>query len=161
MKNAFLRIPFTRNYILLKLSRREFSLFNLFHIKKRTSVYWARLLSFAGMPIFYVLVFFLYCFTTGIAVSILIVLHPDLNSGIIEVPAVDFVFKGIAIAGTLIYLLFIALTNWRINYDILITYGMQKHAMWASVLNVFCPIIMIIFSYLIMNKSPNYDEKQI
>ena len=45
---------------------------------------------------------------------------------------------------------------WRVNYDILMTYGMQEHAMWASVLNYWVPYVMIVMSYIIMNREPDY-----
>lgn len=67
-----------------------------------------------------------------------------------------------------IFWLLRAVLGWRKNYDLLRTYyDMKKHALWASVANIFCPLVMFVFSYILINKIPNnedsayYSEKQL
>lgn len=131
MSNAWLAfIPYGNFYITLKLSPREFNLFNWIRWDDRIKAFWAML----------------------IATGIYIVLIP-----------VVLLLMMIPVLGILVYLIYIFAyfivaysIMWRMNYDLLITYGMPEHAMWASIVNTFCPFIMIVFSYIIMNRQPDY-----
>ncbi|MBO5341517.1 MAG: hypothetical protein J6A73_02400 [Lachnospiraceae bacterium] len=43
---------------------------------------------------------------------------------------------------------------WRKNYDLIRCYDVEKHAMWVSIANIFCPLVMFVFSYVLMNRIP-------
>lgn len=48
--------------------------------------------------------------------------------------------------------------HWRKNYDLLKAYDLEQHAMWASIANVFCPLVMFIFSFILVGRSPEYGD---
>lgn len=132
MSNAWLAfIPYGNFWVQLKLSPREFNLFNWIRWDDRAKAFWAMLIA------------------TGIYIVLL-------------VPVVLLLM--VPVIGILIYIVYIFAyvvfeygIIWRMNYDILITYGMEQNAMLLSILNIFCPIIMIVCSYMIMNREPNYN----
>ena len=134
LPNAWLAwIPIGEMYIRLKLSRREFNIFNWIVTKDRDKAFIGYLWLVGG-------------FVLAIVVLMIMMIIPGLN--IIAV----FLYYGLM----MIYPIIFGIFMWRVNYDILITYGMQEHAMWASVLNYWVPYVMIVMSYIIMNREPDY-----
>lgn len=122
-------IPLANFYITLNLSRREFNIFDWIRTNDRTKVFWYAM---AGYGIFFA--------------AYLIMMIPFLN--IVFMPF----YYLISIAFTIAIYIF----SWRMNYDLLMTYGMEEHAMWASIVNCFVPLVMPVFSFLIMNNEPDY-----
>ncbi|MBQ4068619.1 MAG: hypothetical protein IJC76_05155 [Lachnospiraceae bacterium] len=130
IENAWLVfVPWGNYYITLKLSPREFNLFNLIKFENRSKA------------------FILFIIAT--AIYIVLILPMSLLSMI-------------PILGWLIFLLYIMAyllisysIMWRMYYDVLITYGMEEHAMWVSILGIFVPIVITVFAYMIMNKEPD------
>ncbi len=130
IENAWLTfIPWGNYYITLKLSPREFNLFNLVKFEKRSKAF--------------------IVFIIATAVYIALILPMSLLSMI-------------PILGVLIFLVYITAyllvsysIMWRMYYDVLITYGMKDHAMWASIVGVFVPVVIIVFAYMIMNNEPD------
>lgn len=54
-----------------------------------------------------------------------------------------------------IFWLLRSVLGWRKNYDLLKSYpDVEKHALWVSIANIFCPLLMFIFSFILMNKIP-------
>ncbi len=51
---------------------------------------------------------------------------------------------------------------WRKNYDLIKCYDVEKHAMWVSIANIFCPLVMFVFSYVLMNRIPcgNWEDDE-
>ena len=134
LPNAWLAwIPIGEMYIRLKLSRREFNIFNWIVTKDRDKAFIGYLWLAGG-------------FALAIVVLMIMMIIPGLN--IIAV----FLYYGLMMISPIIFGIFM----WRVNYDILMTYGMQEHAMWASVLNYWVPYVMIVMSYIIMNREPDY-----
>lgn len=147
-------IPYGQQYIAMTLSHREFSIFNKFKTRNRKKAFWA-----------YIIV---------IVVTLLVDLVMELcdfGSQALQVAAENADYSGGGTLGLMFLLLIVMLVGlvvyiaatvvfyfmrWRMYYDVLITYGMQEHAMWASILTLFVPIVMIIFSYIIMSKEPDY-----
>lgn len=127
-------IPIAEMYVMLKLPRREYNIFNWIRTYDRTKVFWYWLGISFSLPVIY-----------GILYIFMII-------PIINVLAVIVLYLVM-----FVYMIVIYIFSWRVNYDILMTYGMQEHAMWASIANCFCPVIMIVFSYMIMNKEPDYS----
>ncbi len=152
-------IPYGQQYVTMTLSHREFSIFNKFKTKNRKKAFWG-----------YVIV---------VAVTVIVDLIMELcdyGAQALQVAAENADYSGayasgggtlaimllllvVMLVGLAVYLVAtVALyfIRWRMYYDVLITYGMQEHAMWASILTLFVPIVMIIFSYIIMSKEPDY-----
>lgn len=127
-------IPIAEVYVLANLSRREFNIFNWIRTYDRTKVFWVYLIS---IPVMWVVDF----------IFILFMYIPIINI------FVGILFNVLFFA----YMIALYIINWRLYYDLLMTYGMKEHAMWASIVNCFCPVIMIVFSYMIMNKEPDYS----
>lgn len=130
IENAWLVfVPWGNYYITLKLSPREFNLFNLIKFENRSKAF--------------------IVFIIATAVYIALILPMSL-------------LAMIPILGWLIFILYIMAylaisygIMWRMYYDVLITYGMKEHAMWVSILGVFVPIVITVFTYMIMNKEPD------
>ncbi len=132
LSNAWLAyVPYGNFYITLKLSPREFNVFNWIRWENRTKAFWTMLIA-TGI---YIVLLFPVC---------LIAMIPVIGWLIYIVYIFAYVF--------IVYALM-----WRMNYDLLITYGMEQHAMWASIVNIFCPFVMVVFAFIIMNKEPNYN----
>ncbi|MBQ7765425.1 MAG: hypothetical protein IJ397_01115 [Lachnospiraceae bacterium] len=132
MSNAWLAfIPYGNFYITLKLSPRQFNLFNWIKYDNRTKAFW------------------LFLIATGI--YIVLILPMSLLS---MIPVLGWL---LFMAYILAYLVISYGIMWRMNYDILITYGMPEHAMWVSIVNIFFPLLMTVFAYIIMNKEPDYN----
>ncbi|MBQ7765426.1 MAG: hypothetical protein IJ397_01120 [Lachnospiraceae bacterium] len=126
-------IPFGCLYILLNLSRREFNIFNWIKTNDRTKVFWYALIGYGGY------------FGVSIVMAILC-----------NIPIIQFLFIFVNYMVMLAFSFAIYVFNWRIYYDILMTYGMQEHAMWASIVSCFVPLVMTVFSFIIMNNEPDY-----
>lgn len=127
-------IPIAEMYVMLKLPRREFNIFNWIRTYDRTKVFWYWLGISLSLPVIY-----------GILYVFMII------------PIINFIALMLFYVVMLVYMVVIYIFSWRVSYDILMTYGMREHAMWAAIANCFCPIIMIVFSYMIMNKEPDYS----
>ena len=48
--------------------------------------------------------------------------------------------------------------QWRMYYDLLNAYEMNTHAKWAPAVNIICPLVMLVFAYIIMSRSPEYGS---
>lgn len=126
-------VPLGRYYIYLNLARREFNLFDWIKCNDRTKVFWWYLVFYGGF------------FTLIMLLNILC-----------GIPIIQFLFIFVYYAVMMAFVVVQYVFLWRINYDILMTYGMQEHAMWASIVSCFVPIVMTVFSFMIMNNEPDY-----
>lgn len=131
-------IPLGKIYIALKLPHREFRIFR-FHTKQR-----------------------LYLFTTLIVVGIVfhvisfpfkVLLFFPSQSPIDDI--LSFIILCISIIAFIYYCIYAVITR-RMNYDLLKTYKMDKYTTWAPIANIFCPLVMVVFSFIIMNREPEY-----
>lgn len=143
-------IPLADMYILMNLSKREFNIFNWIRTYDRTKVFWFFLISCPVVCVVTIAIIIIPTFFSAF-LSIIPILGVVLSSTF----SIVFVLLAYAIAG--IYAIVASILGWRMNYDILITYGMQQHAMWASIVNCFFPLLMTVFAYIIMNKEPDYS----
>ncbi len=48
--------------------------------------------------------------------------------------------------------------QWRMYYDLLNAYDMKEHAKWAPAVNIICPLVMLVFAYILMSRSPEYGS---
>ena len=126
-------VPLGRYYIYLHLARREFNLFDWIKTNDRTKVFW----------------WFMICYGGYFAVTMLL-------SILSSIPIIQFLFIFVNYAVMMVFAVAQYVFIWRVNYDILMTYGMQEHAMWASIVSCFVPIVMVVFSFMIMNNEPDY-----
>ncbi len=131
MRNAWLMfVPYGNFYLTLKLTKREFNLFNTYRTYDRTKPFWVLLIS---------------------TVIYIVLLFPAII--IFMIPVLGMI---VFIAYILAYCLIAYGIIWRMYYDVLITYGMEENAMLLSVLNVFFPFIMLVVGYIIMNRKPDF-----
>lgn len=135
-------LPFTQKYILLQLSDRIFALPIKKQLKKRTTVYWLRLLYSAFMPLFYFITFSFYFTITTLVTFSLVLIYPEEYMGVSTIPVIDYIFGAIAIIGTLLYFAFMIYTSWHIYYDILILNYKKSTAICASIANILLPFIV-------------------
>ncbi len=126
-------IPIANVYIMLNLPQREFNIFDWIKTNDRSKVFWIYLISIPAVS------------AAGILIGIL--------SGI---PIIGLIFVLLSYLLSFAYYVACGILNWRISYDILMTYGMAEHALWASIVGVFVPIVMVVFSFIIMNNEPDY-----
>lgn len=141
IKNRWLIwIPIADMYVLLNLCKREFNIFNLLKTRNRTTAFWWWLGLVGGSAAICVLMYLL-LFVSMILPFVMVVI----------VMALYMVMLIVVVA--------IQIFNWRVNYDLLMTYDMRDNAMLISILNCFCPLIMMVISYIIMNREPNYTEE--
>lgn len=122
-------IPLGNLYIILNLSQREFNIFDWIRTYDRTKVFWYVI---AGYAIFFGCYF------------------------IMMIPFLNIIFSIFYYALSIVFSIAVYIFSWRMNYDLLMTYGMEEHAMWASIANCFVPIVMVVFSFIIMNNEPDY-----
>jgi len=136
-------IPMCKDYIAFTLPFNEYRL-GFIKIKHRSIVFWSllifKLLGFVSFFIRYIYVFLIKPFSIP---------APE-TEGVFQSDIYSIVF---AVISFLIFAL-LSLIHWRKNYDLLKAYGMDQHAIWAPLVNIICPLVMVIFSYIIMNKEP-------
>lgn len=136
-------IPMCKDYIAFTLPFNEYRL-GFIKIKHRGIVFWPllifKLLGFVSFFIRYIYVFLIKPFSIP---------APE-TEGFFQSDIYSIVF---AVISFLIFAL-LSLIHWRKNYDLLKAYGMDQHAIWAPLVNIICPLVMVIFSYIIMNKEP-------
>ena len=136
-------IPMCKDYIAFTLPFNEYQL-GFIKIKHRSIVFWPLLIfKLLGLVLFFIW----YIYVT--IVKLLSVPAPE-TEGVFQSDIYSIVF---AVISFLIFAL-LSLIHWRKNYDLLKAYGMDQHAIWAPLVNIICPLVMVIFSYIIMNKEP-------
>lgn len=144
-------LPTGRDYIAFTIPHYEYNL-GIFKTRNRKMVFW---IWFGLEAIFYitmvvgtVIMFFASVYFSENYTSSLD--SETMNDIIVIISRViSFGFSGIIFVIRSIF-------HWRKNYDLLITYDLEKHAIWASVLNIFCPLIMFVFSFIMVGRSPDY-----
>lgn len=129
-------VPIASMYVRLKLSKREFNIFNFIKFKDRDKA------------------FECYLWIIGA-----LVLLSALICVMMFIPFINFVAIGFYYVIIAIFPIVFGIFMWRVNYDILMTYGLKEHAMWVSVLYYWCPYFMIIMTYKIMNSDPVEDTE--
>lgn len=147
-------IPFGKSYLGLTLPHREFNL-GLFKTKYRKRVFWGWFIAeiFVGIV---TTILSLILLVYGMSIADYSLAEPF--SVLLEKPIfwilwlTSFLLSGFA-------LLIRTLFHWRKNYDLLKTYDFNKLALPMSILNVFCPLVMIVFSILMAGRAPEYGSE--
>ena len=146
-------VPCGPDYVAMMLPHREFSIFNKFKTRNRKKAFWMYIVTIAISVV-------LNMISEGLdmANQVLDTMYNEQGAsiGILIGLLVLLVLMLMLLAFTLANTFASCMIRWRTYYDILNTYGMSEHAMWASVLSVFIPIVMLVFSYIIMGNEPEY-----
>lgn len=149
-------IPYGQFYVITTLSHREFNIFNKFRTMNRKKAFWIYMIFVAVS----VVINMTNSFFDGISEGLSAMAE---SSNEVSVSMVALIGMLLIILLSLIILvvsLAVAFASyvmrWRMYYDLLMTYGMEQHAMWASIVSLFVPLVIIVFSFIIMNKEPDY-----
>ncbi|MBQ2804093.1 MAG: hypothetical protein IJF07_09380 [Lachnospiraceae bacterium] len=136
LPNAWLAwIPYGNVYILLLLAKREFNIFDWIRTYDRTKVFWYYLIIALGGMVAISLV------TTILGFIPIINILVGIISPIVKVA----------------YIVALRIFNWRVYYDIYMTYGLEENAMLLAVLSSIFPVVMIVCMFIIKDRQPNYN----
>ncbi len=140
-------LPMCKDYIAFTLPFNEYRL-GFIRIKHRGIIFWPLLIfKLLGFVLFFI------WYINVTIVKLLSVPTPE-TEGVLQSDIHSIIASVVfAIISFLIFALR-SLIHWRKNYDLLKAYGMDQHAIWAPLVNIICPLVMVIFSYIIMNKEP-------
>ena len=149
-------IPYGQYYVVMTLSHREFNIFNKFRTNDRKKAFWAYLIVAAVGVVINICNTFL----DGISEGLSTLTEASQDTSVLAISAIGiiiiFLLYLVLVAVTFVTNLIAYLIRWRAHYDLLMTYGMESHAMWASIVSLFVPLVIIVFSFIIMNKEPDY-----
>lgn len=156
-KHAWLAfIPFGQSYVAMTLPHREFNIFKKFKTTNRKKAFWAYMITWGiwlGTAILNEVLSWVSTYLTGMDIeSMSIEGMLAMLVGMIILLVVELV----VLAVTLVNTFAMCMIRWRIYYDLMHTYREPDNAMWVSVLSVFFDIVIIIYSYCIMSKTPEY-----
>lgn len=146
-------IPYGQQYVAMTLPHREFNIFNKFKTNNRKKAFWAYIIISAITVVINTIMDALEMVQKEIEIALdTSNAGAGLLAGLLVVLLVSLVCLAVSLAATFAN----CMIKWRTWYDILNTYKMEQHAMWASIVSLFFPIIMVVFSYIIMNTEPDY-----
>ncbi|MBQ7832166.1 MAG: hypothetical protein IJ336_01130 [Lachnospiraceae bacterium] len=149
-------IPYGQYYVIMTLSHREFNIFNKFRTNDRKKAFWAYLIVAA----IGVIINICNTFLDGIADGLNTLSETSEDPSVLTISLIGIIvillLYLVLVAVTFVVNLIAYLIRWRAHYDLLMTYGMPDHAMWASIVSLFVPLVIIVFSFIIMNKEPDY-----
>lgn len=145
-------IPGLHNYIAFALPHREYDL-GIFRTKHRKIIFW----------VWFVIDVLLYL-SMDLMNIIIASSYNYKNSYYPERGLVDYLPENpLVLTILLFYVVFMlcmlflrTIFHWRKNYDLLKTYGYGNHAIWAPTANIFCPLVMTVFSYKFIAREPDY-----
>ncbi len=149
-------IPYGQYYVIMTLSHREFNIFNKFRTNDRKKAFWAYIIVAAVTFVLNMINGAL----EGIADSLNTITDTSADTSMLAIAAIGMlvvVLMYLVLLALMMVVNFVAyLIRWRAHYDLLMTYGMPEHAMWVSIVSLFVPLVIIVFSFIIMNKEPDY-----
>ncbi|MBE5886277.1 MAG: hypothetical protein E7284_07755 [Lachnospiraceae bacterium] len=143
-------IPMLSKYIAVTIPHRSFNL-GILKTNNRKIFYWIWL----GLTLLISLSYTIFSHITSNAFSALLLNDYEYTTSVYTSP-LSVIIVLISLLLFLISSVVLSILCWRINYDLLKTYGLDNHAMWVSVVNIFVPLLMIVFSFIIMNREPDY-----
>lgn len=144
-------LPYGKSYLAFTIPHREYNL-GIFKTKRRKRVFW---ISFVAELAVHLI--------TGVSAAVLFIYAQsiiDYNTTqpfaeiwsepvFVILYIISFLFGGIVfILRSIVY--------WRKNYDLLKTYGYGQFAVWGALLNVICPLVMVIMPILMAGRAPDY-----
>lgn len=159
-RNAWIAfLPFGKNFLAFALPHREYRIV-FFKTKHRKIIFWISLIAelIAGFNTGYI---------AAILYHIILICKPDsgnlFNMNLISVQLWDSpIFLGLfyilLLSGSVVFVLR-SIIHGRKNYDLLKTYGYEQFAVWGALLNVICPLVMLIMPVLMADRTPDYGMK--
>lgn len=143
--------PGGKNYIAFTIPHREFNL-GIFSTFNRKLIFWiwfvAEVLVYLISAVGSVYIFF----ESDYIVEYFAEFTPSMSS----FPPTVLIIAIILVIFLLAYFIARSVIHWRKNYDLLKTYGYNKTAIIVPTLNVFCPLIMMVFAIVLAGRLPEY-----
>ncbi len=127
-------IPIGNTWILSQLSQREYNIFNWICFKERKKA------------------FYFWLIFTGCQFVIILGM-----TFLMAIPYIGVLFGVLYYPVAIVLGIAAQIIGWRFNYDLLCTYGEKENAMAISIINCFIPIVMIVYSFIIMNREPDFE----
>lgn len=142
-------LPMGKNYIAFTLPFSEYNL-GFFETKNRKLIYW---IWFSAEILMYIIFAVMAFFLSPILVRDVGI--PSSSTGEFFMSD-EYQIAAITIAAGVSFLMLATrcVVHWRKNYDLLKAYGFDEHALWAPLANIVFPFVMVVFSYIIMNREP-------
>lgn len=134
-KNAWMAFfPYTNDFLSFTLPIRQFNIFNIIKSERRDIM----ALIYLGLII-----------VGNIALSVIITVFS-------YIPGLNVVVSLLTTLGAPILWLAIRLFRWRMQYDILMTFGQKSNALWVSIVAIFVPWLFNLFTIFSCKNPPEY-----
>ena len=142
-------LPMGKNYIAFTLPFSEYNL-GFFETKNRKLIYW---IWFSAEILMYIIFAVMAFFLSPILIRDVGI--PSSSTGKFFMSD-EYQIAAITLAAGVSFLMLATrcVVHWRKNYDLLKAYGFDEHAMWAPLANIACPLVMVVFSYILINQEP-------
>lgn len=143
--------PGGKNYIAFTIPHREFNL-GIFSTFNRKLIFW---IWFAAEISVYLIsaVGSVYIFFQS---DYIVEYFTEFTPSMPSFPPAVLIIAIILVIFLLAYFIARSVIHWRKNYDLLKTYGYNKTAIIVSTLNIFCPLIMMVFAIVLAGRLPEY-----
>ena len=154
-RNAWIAfLPFGKNYFAFALPHSVYNI-GIIKTKHRKCIFW--LSSIAELIIGLIMGFgwaIIYAYTQCLNGYNVVQVILEMK----EYPFVLNLFIVLLLLGAIVFALR-SIVHGRKNYDLLKTYGYEHFAVWGALLNVICPLVMLIMPMLMVNRAPDYGLK--
>ncbi len=151
-RNSWLAfLPYGRDFIGFIIPKREYNML-IFKTEKRQIPFW----------IWVAFDLLIYLISISLPLILMVVMiggdtgYMDVDNSTINTMSSIISVLAYGIAG--IRYVVKSIFHWRKDYDLLKTYGMDNHAIWAPTVNIICPLVMYIFTFILLSYSPEYGE---
>lgn len=144
-------LPGGKNYIAFTIPHREFNM-GFFSTPNRKLMFW---IWFAADAVLCILgaIGFLYIIVEMESIN---KYFSSLTYAILPEHILPFIMMGLILYFLLVYFAVRTLFHWRKNYDLLKTYNYNKTAVIVPLLNIICPLVMMVFPIFLAGRLPEY-----
>lgn len=154
-KNAWIAfLPFGKNYLAFALPHREYNI-GLIKTKRRKRVFWTSavmdFITYSVMGL-YAAALFAYAKLAFNYDAAQYGLEPGAPSTFYILLIVFLLVGGVVF-------ILRSIVHWRKNYDLLKTYQYDQFAVWGALLNIICPLVMVIMPMIMAGRAPEYGLK--
>ena len=144
-------LPYVKSYLTFTIPHREYNL-GIFKTKRRKRVFW---ISFVAELAVHLI--------TGVSAAVLFIYAQSIIGSNTTQPFAEIWSEPVLVIlyiisfllGGIVFILR-SIVYWRKNYDLLKTYGYGQFAVWGALLNVICPLVMVIMPILMAGRAPDY-----
>ncbi len=151
-KNGWIAfLPLGKNYLAFALPHREYNI-GILKTKHRKRIFW--LSSIAELIVNFVMGFgwaIIYAYVKLCSQDTGVMLDTEL----FDSPFFLVLFIVLLLSGIVAFVLR-SIVHGRKNYDLLKTYGYGSFAVWGALLNVICPLVMLIMPVFMAGRVPDY-----